>query len=1096
MNDPTAASVKRLALLRKLKKTKQARLGSKPSISRRNLSVAELSFGQQRLWFLDRFEPGNPRFNIMTAMRLRGRTSLQVLEPALNEIIRRHEIWRTVFLEGESGPVQKILPRLDLRIQRVDLDAVAGPQREKILQRFLVEETRRSFDLDRGPLTRGFLLRLAPAEHVLVLTQHQIIVDRWSRGLFVREMVALYQAMRQGRPSPLEELAFQYADFAAWQREDLTGEKLRGLLDHWTEQLEPVPPPLELPTDRPRPAVSSHRGSNRYFVIPKAAMEPVSAFCRTEGRTLFMVLLASYAALLHRYTGQTDLVLGSPIANRTRGEIQELLGFFLNMISLRLRPTGDLSFRELLTQARITALDAYAHQELPFEKLVDELNVERDLSRHPLFQSTLVLQNAPLPSAQVQGLEVELVEADWATTAFDLTLFFWETALFESLEEGLTLTVSYSTDLFDGATIHRLQGHLRNLIQGAVRHPERRLSDLALLSAPECHQMVTEWSGFPQAPLGPEETVDRIFEHWAARVPDRIAAELGDQMISYGELDRRAEALADLLRTMTSPEEVVATYLDRSATALVAFLGILKAGASYLPLQLEDPPARLVAELRSTRVSLLLTESRHGSALPESSAFVVLLDKEWKAGGLTEAVESAPYRWRSQGDSVAAIFPTSGTSGEPKAVEIVHGAIVRMARDTEAFRPEQDDRVGHAASLGFDASLFEIWGSLLNGSRLRGLRKEDLLAPRKLRDLLETYQVTSLFLTAPLLEELITAEPAALGSLDRLLFGGDVTRPETIRRIQRSGAPSNMIHVYGPTEATTFSSYHPVRSIAEGTTHLPIGRATSEARIHLLDSHLRPVPSGSHGRIFVGGRGLARGYHGSPRNSAARFLPDPFSPLPGQRLYWTGDHGRFLPDGTIEFCGRMDRQIKLRGHRIELEEVELALRSLAGVRQASVDFHPGQHPRDERLVAHVVPQPGASPSPEELKVGLKQKLPAYMVPALIDYRDQIPLTPRGKLDRQTLLTTGTTVHLDPSPEPEGLRSFIKEPLIEIWSETLGTKRLGPYDNFFEHGGHSLHVVQIVSRLRERWGIDIPVRALFEFPTVSQLAVVIRDRLEP
>jgi len=918
-----------------------------------------LSFAQQRLWFIDQWEPGNPYYNIPTAVRLTGPLDVAALEQSLNEVVRRHEALRTTFETVEGRPVQIIAPVLTVPLPVVDLGGLAETEREAEARRLAVEEAGWSFDLARGPLARAAALRLGKEEYVLLLNMHHIVSDGWSTGVFIQEMATLYQAFSAGQPSPLPELLIQYADFAIWQREWLQGEVLDAQLAYWKEQLRDAPAVLDLPTDRPRPPIQTYKGATESFTLSESLTAALQALSREEGSTLFMTLLAAFDTLLYRYTGQKDIVVGSPIANRNRSEIEGLIGFFVNTLVLRTGLSGNPTFRELLGQVREMTLGAYAHQDVPFEMLVDELQPERDLSRTPLFQVMFVLQNAPMPLQGQSGLTFSPLEVDSRTAKFDLTLFMVETA------QGLSGAWEYNTDLFDGDTMRRLVGH---------------------------------------------------------------------------------------------------------------FQVLLKAGGSYVPLDPAYPQERLTFILEDTQAPVLLAQQQLVEGLPEHRAEVVRLDAGWEH--IAQEREDNPIS-EATSENLAYVIYTSGSTGRPKGVAIEHRsavALIHWARG--AFAPELVAGTLASTSICFDLSIFELFVPLSCGGTVI-LAETALYLPT-----LPAAEAVTLVNTVPsAMKELVRVDGVS-ASVRTVNLAGEPLQTQLVEQIYRQETVEQVFDLYGPSEDTTYSTY----VLRSATGPATIGRPIANTQVYLLDAHLNSVPVGVPGELYIGGDGVVRGYLCRPALTAERFIPDPFSEEAGARLYRTGDLARYLPDGNIEFLGRIDHQVKVRGYRIELGEIEAVLGQQPSVRETVVLAREDE-PGDKRLVAYVVPNDEHEPAVSELRRFLQKKLPEYMVPSAFVTLEALPLTPNGKVDRRTL------------PAPDRVRSELEgvfvaprtpaeEVLAGIWAQVLGVEQVGVYDSFFELGGHSLLATQVVSRIRQAFQVELPLRDFFGIPTVAGLAQAI------
>ena len=1049
-----------------------------------------LSFAQERLWFLSELEPESPFYNCASAVRLKGRLDVESFERALGEVVRRHEILRTVFPMVEGQPAQVILPAEPLRLSRLVMSGLGEAERDAEVRRLLASETRRGFDLKRGPLVRATLIELDNDEHVALLTMHHIVSDGWSMGVLVGEVTRLYAAFSRGEASPLAELPVQYADFAVWQREQLSGPALEAEVAYWKRQLEGAPAVLELPTDRPRPPQRAYRGAARPFAVGEETTRKLKELARAEGVTMFMLLLGAFQSLLYRYTGQADIVVGTPIANRNRSELEELIGFFSNTLVLRTRIAGSGNFRELLRQVREVTLGAFAHQDLPFEKLVEELHPERSLSHTPLFQVMFALQNTPREVVELPGLTASAAGfAESETEKFDLTLVMAEGG------GGLSGALSFNTELFEAETIGRMLGHLGALLTAVAADPTQPLSRLPLLDAAERRLIVSDWNR-TRREYRRERCVHELFEEQVeARAAAVAVVEAGSgRSFSYAELEERANRLARRLRRLgVGPEVAVGVCLERSAEMIVALLGVLKAGGLYLPLDPTYPLERLSLMIEQTQSPVLLTQEQLVDSLPAHWGQVLTLDGEGWAE--IESVESAE-RVEDAGaapDNLAYVIYTSGSTGQPKGIGVPHRAINRLVFDTNYVGLSADDHIAQISNASFDAATFEIWGALLHGGRLVIIDKTVAISPRELSEQLEAHKVTTIFLTTALFNQVAHAAPAAFRSLRYVLFGGEAVDPNSVREVLRAGGPRHLLHVYGPTENTTFSTWFEVEEVAEGAPTVPIGRPISNTQAYVLDAELEPVPIGVAGELYLGGEGLARGYMGDASMTAERFVPDPFGGEPGARLYRTGDIVRLLADGAIEFIGRADNQIKLRGFRIELGEIEAAISSFSTVAEVAVVVRDDEH-AGRRLVAYFTAYGGATVTTDELRGYLQERLPEYMVPSLYVPLDTLPLTPNGKVDRRALPPPSEAagdIQADPEREFVAPRDDLERRLTAIWEEVLGVKPIGIRDNFFNLGGHSLLAVRLFAQVEKQFGRALPLVTLFRSPTVEDLAAALR-----
>jgi amino acid adenylation domain-containing protein len=1039
-----------------------------------------LSFAQERLWFLDQLTPGSAQYTRAVALSLDGRLDVSALEQSLGEIRRRHEVLRTTFRIVDGQPRAVIVPAEPFDLPVIDLLDHPAAERHARAQEWAAAEAGRPFDLARGPVFRAALLRVDVESSVLVLSMHHVAFDGWSTGVLNRELGSLYQAFVEGRPSPLLELETQYQDFACWQRRWLSDEILQTQLAYWMGQLAGRPPRLALPVDRRRPSAPSASAATHSFLLPAPLTRALETLSRQEGITLFMALLAAFQALLHRYTGQEDVVVGSPVAARNRVEIEGLLGFFVNTLVLRTDLSGDPTVRQLLRRVRQTALAAYSHQDLPFEKLVEALEPERTGEGTPLVQVMFALQNAPASALELPGLAVGNVEIASGPAKFDLTVSL-------TLEDaGLHGAVHYEPALFDAATVTRMFEHFRTLLQSIVARPEARVSELAMLTAAEQRQLLVDWND-TRADYPGETCLSALFEAQVERAPDAVALVAGDERVSYGELNRRANHLAHRLQRLgVGPDVRVAICAERSVAMVVGLLGILKAGGAYVPLDPAHPRERLRFMLEDAAVAVVLTQARLVDRLPACRVPVLRLDAERDA--LAGNTPHNPAN-ATTADNLAYVIYTSGSTGTPKGVAIPHRAVNRLVSNTNYVTLRPSDVVAQASNYSFDAVTFEVWGALLSGARLVVVETDVVLSPPKLAAAIDRHSISVLFLTTAVFNEVARQVPAAFQRLRYLLTGGEAVDPSCVAAILRHGPPEHLLHVYGPTETTTFASWYRVDTVSEGAHTIPIGRPMANTELYVLDCHLNPVPVGIPGELYIGGPGLARGYLRRPELTAEKFIPHPFSADPGARLYKTGDLARYLRDGNIEFLGRVDGQVKIRGCRVEPGEIEARLRQHPAVQQTVVVAREGLS-GDKGLVAYVVATRGQEvATATELRSFLKQTLPEYMLPAAFVMLEALPLSPNGKVDRQTLPQPRPT---DFSPERAFVapRTPIEDALARILADVLGLERVGVHDNFFDLGGHSLLATRVVSRLQEALSVELTLRQIFETPTVGGLAVAI------
>jgi amino acid adenylation domain-containing protein len=916
------------------------------------------------------------------------------------------------------------------------------------------------------------------------MNMHHIASDGWSVGVLAGELAELYRAFTAGRPASLPELPVQYADFAAWQRCWLAGPVLESQLAYWRSRLTGVPP-LDLATDRPRPSVSTFRGAVERLEIPAGLLADLDGVSRQHGATLFMTLLAGFQALLGRYAGQDDFGVGTPVANRNRAEVEGLIGFFVNTLVLRADLAGRPTFSELLGRARESALGAYAHQDLPFERLVEELAPQRSLARNPLFQAAFSLHNVPMPALDFgPGLAAAEEKHPVSTAKFDLSLALTE------VRGGLEADLEYSSDLFEAATARRLLGHFQALLAAVAADPAARLDEVPLLSAAERLELLDGRNRtareFPR-----EVPVHRLFESQVRRTPDATAViTAGGERLAYRELNRRANRLAHRLRSLgVGPDVPVVVLLERSVEMLVAILAVLKAGGAYVPLDPRDPAERLSLVLDDVEASVVIGRSGEivAARLHERGPRALLFIDVYSIEGaqLPSSWES-DLRFEMDGENLAYVIYTSGSTGRPKGVAVPHRAVNRLVINTDFVQVGPEDRVAHLSNPAFDAAVFEVWGALLAGAALVVVPREVALSPAALAGTLVEAGVTALFLTTALFNQMAREAPAAFAGVRHLLFGGEAVDPAWVSALLGGSPPQRLLHVYGPTESTTFTTWHEVRDVAEGAT-VPIGRPLANTRVYVFDRWHAPVPSGVRGELLIGGDGLARGYWNRPDLTAERFVPDPAG-APGARLYRSGDLVRQRLDAAVEFVGRIDHQVKIRGFRIEPGEIEAVLMSHPGVAGALV------MPRedaagDRRLAAYVVPQEvaqGGAPDAGTLRSWLGERLPHYMIPSRFLFLDEFPLNPNGKVDRRALPAPDLS-RPDLGSDYVAPRTPLERQVAAAWAEVLGVDRVGVEDSFWELGGHSLLATKVLSRLYDSLGIDLPLQSLFEAPTLGGFA---------
>ncbi|MFS0517035.1 amino acid adenylation domain-containing protein [Nostoc sp. UIC 10607] len=1049
-------------------------LTASPIVPRAEDAELPLSYAQTRLWFLDKLNPNSAFYNFPIALRLVGTLNRTALEQSLQEIIYRHEALRTNFVIVDGKPSQIIQTQINCTLSVVDLKHLSTTEQEITSQQL----AQQPFNLATEALVRATLIVLSETEHALLVCMHHIVSDGWSMGVFVQELAALYNAYSQGEPSPLTPLPIQYADFALWQRNWLQGDVLQSQLSYWQQQLANAPALLSLPTDRPRPSMQTFAGAYQQFALSKELTDKLMQLSQQQGVTLFMTLLAAFDTLLYRYTGTEDILVGSPIANRDRSEIEGLIGFFLNTLVMRTNLAGNPSFSELLGRVREMAMDAYSHQNLPFEMLVEALQPERDLSHTPLFQVMFVLQNAPISQQlELTGLTVSPLVVKSTTTKFDLTLGMENTAT------GLVGVWEYNTDLFDASTIERMTGHFVTLLEGIIANPEERISQLPLLKEFEQHQLLVEWTD-TQVDYPLDKCIHQLFEEQVQRTPDAVAVVFEDQQLTYQQLNSRANQLAHYLKSLGVRADVlVGICVERSIEMVVGLLGILKAGGAYLPLDPEYPTERLHFMLEDAQVSVLLTQQKLLDRLAQHQAKLVCLDTDWQ---LISQLSQDNLIAETQVTNLAYVIYTSGSTGQPKGVLIAHQGLLNLVFwHQSAFKITTLDKATQLAGTAFDAAVWELWPYLTTGASIYLVKSEFLSSLVKLRDWLISKQITISFLPTPLAQELLSLEwPTESLALRTILTGGD-----KLHQYPSDLVPFQLVNNYGPTENTVVTTSGLVVAKEQDQISPSIGRAIANTQTYILDNNLQLVPIGIPGELHIAGVGLAKGYLNRPELTTEKFIPNPFDEGVS-KLYKTGDLARYLPDGNIEYLGRIDNQVKIRGFRIELAEIEALLGQHDDVQICCVIARE-ETSGNKRLVAYVVPQKEVTPTTDELRQFLDEKLPGYMVPSVFVMLESLPLTPNGKVDRRALpapdLQQELSNYVMPNTEVERI-------IAGIWQNTLEVEKVGIYNNFFELGGHSLLLVRINQQLQEKFGLEVSIVDMFNYPTIHRISQYLSTKL--
>ena len=1057
-----------------------------PPIQPRHLKQASLSFSQESLWFLQQLDPGNCVYNSTILLKFTGGIDRSFLQQALNGVIHRHESLRTVYPNRGGRPVQIIEPFEPFSLPFVDYSDLPDDSLERAIQQFVSEQSDDPFDLQRGPSTRFTHLHTARNEDYLFFCTHHINFDAWSRQIFTSELTQIYEACRSGKDEGLSELPIQFADFADWQKEWLRGETLSVYIEHWKEILTGELPVLEIQTDQPRPVLQTFRGGRVHFQFPEESYSRMKEFCRMERMTVFQLLLATYALVLMRHTGQEDLIIGCPFANRSRPELDGLIGLFVNTLPIRMNLGGNPGVREYLKRVQVVMLEAYPWQAAPFEGLVSEISPQRDLGRTPVFQVVINLKNVPKHPALLEGLEVESIQREDAPSPFDLSLEF------EAGEGGvLDASLQYNVDLYNESSIISMAAHYQNLLRELPRKADRPIAELEMLTPSERQRSVYEWNDtglqFPQV------CIHDLFDEQVEKNPAAQAVVCNGNSLRYGELEWKANQLAHYLKAKgVGVEDRVGIYLPRSEQIVIEMLGILKAGAAYVPLDLIYPAERIAYMIKDSNPFAIITLSNLCTQLPDQIR-KICLDAEADS---IDACEPDRLVSISSNDSLAYVIYTSGSTGRPKSTMNIHKGVVNyLTCMTRQFHCDASDRIVQFTSLSFDPSVGDILGTLTYGGTVFLMDDAQMRDPGFIYSAMIDNQATQIALVPTMLRaicEIALAGERKQNSLRLIAVGGEILQEADVKLARRAfGESVELLNRYGPTECSIWTTHYVVPATLPGDLpSVPIGKPISNTRVYILDNYFHPVPTGAKGELVIGGIGVGRGYWNRPDLTAERFLPDPFQP--GGRIYRTGDIVRQLPDGTIYFLGRSDNQVKVRGYRVELSEIEALISEFPGVKDAAVVLW--REDGSESLAAYITVLAGPQ---EQVQVNLQrylaERLPFYMMPASMTVMEEMPLTPSRKIDRRALPRpqSGLVIAKYLAPKDE-----IETRLVTIWQELLGIERVGVRDKFFELGGHSLLAVEMFARIQKDFGRSLPLIMLFQVGTVEAIAETLRSHGKP